>query len=110
MKAHGKKLSLIIDKAGYGIGFLMALSVTDGKQIGNLTVSKWNNGITGALIEMMRRHPENKLFRELSQCISGFFEDLALGRLDTEYCRAQIIELVKGQEINGVNVWTLIAP
>jgi hypothetical protein len=109
MKNDSKKLSLFINKAGYGIGFLIALSITDRKKIGNLTISKWNQGITGALIKMMRHYPENKLFRELCQYMSGFLEDLALGRRDIESCRAQVIELVKGQQLNGVNVWKLIA-
>jgi hypothetical protein len=108
MKSYGKKLALIIDEAGYEIGFLMALSVTDGRQIGNMAVSKWNNGIAIALLELIRRDPHSKMFKELNQMVSGFFEDLVLGKRDTEYCRAQVLDLIKGQEINGVTVWKLL--
>jgi hypothetical protein len=101
-------LALIINKAGYGTGFLMVLSITDSRQIGNIATSKWNNGIIIALLELIRHDPYSKIFREFNQMVSGFFEDLVLGKQRAESCRTQIYDHIKGQEIDGTRLSRLI--
>ncbi|KAM3086796.1 hypothetical protein ACMFMG_000917 [Clarireedia jacksonii] len=108
MKSYGKKLSLIIDDAGYGTGFLLSLSISDGKQIGNLALSKWNNGIAKSFIELFKRHPEAQAFKAFNVMITSFFEDLVLGKQEVEYCKQQVYEYVKQQKLVGLDVSTLL--
>ncbi|KAF7889509.1 uncharacterized protein EAF02_001924 [Botrytis sinoallii] len=100
-KAHGKKLSILVD--AFGVGILLSLNAQDAVEVGNLAVSKWSSAIPKALVEMARRFPDAEEFKKINGIVSSILTQLVTDEIDSKEAFEPILSYILENQHNPVH-------